>query len=47
VLIFFCEAVELIIIYIKTQAVVRLNNKKDRRGKGKAVKHNKPFVKVF
>jgi hypothetical protein len=46
-LIFLCEAVKLIIVYTKTQAAVRLNNKKDRRGKERATKHNKPFVKVF
>jgi hypothetical protein len=47
VLIFFCEAVKLIIVYIKAQAAVRLSDKEDRRDKERAVKYNKPFVKVF
>jgi hypothetical protein len=47
VLIFFYKAVKLIIVYIKAQAAVRLNNKKDRRDKERAAKHNKAFVKVF
>jgi hypothetical protein len=47
VLVFFCKAVELTIVYTKAQATVRLNNKKDRRGKRRAAKHNKAFIKVF
>jgi hypothetical protein len=47
VLIFFCEAIELIIVYTKAQAVVRLGDKEYKRDKGKAAKYNKPFVKVF
>jgi hypothetical protein len=46
-LIFFCKAVKLTIVYIEAQAVVRLSNKKDKRRKRRAVKYNKPFVKVF
>jgi hypothetical protein len=47
VLVFLYEAVELTIVYTKAQAAVRLSNKEDRRGKGRAAKHNKAFVKVF
>jgi hypothetical protein len=47
VLIFFCEAVKLIIVYTEAQAAVRLGDEKDRRGEGRAAKHNKAFVKVF
>jgi hypothetical protein len=47
VLIFLCEAVKLTIVYTEAQAAVRLSNKKDRRGKERAAKHNKAFVKVF
>jgi hypothetical protein len=47
VLIFFCEAVELTIVYTEAQAAVRLGDEKDRRGKERAAKHNKAFVKVF
>jgi hypothetical protein len=47
VLVFFCEAIKLIIIYIKAQAAVRLSNKEYRRGEEKAAKHNKAFVKIF
>jgi hypothetical protein len=47
VLIFLCKAVKLTIVYTEAQAAVRLNNKEDRRREGRAVKHNKPFVKVF
>jgi hypothetical protein len=46
-LIFLYKTVELIIVYTKAQAAVRLNNKKDRKDKEKAVKYNKAFVKVF
>jgi hypothetical protein len=46
-LIFLCKAVKLTIVYTKEQAVVKLGNKEDRRGKGRAAKYNKPFVKVF
>jgi hypothetical protein len=47
VLVFFCKAIKLTIVYTKAQAAVKLNNKKDRRGKERAARHNKPFVKVF
>jgi hypothetical protein len=47
VLIFFCKAVKLTIVYTKAQAAVRLSDKKDRKDKEKAAKHNKAFVKVF
>jgi hypothetical protein len=47
VLIFLCEAVELIIVYTEAQAAVRLGDKQDRRDKERAVRHNKAFVKVF
>jgi hypothetical protein len=47
VLIFFCKAIKLMIVYIKAQAAVKLNNKKDRKGEERAAKHNKALVKVF
>jgi hypothetical protein len=47
VLVFFCEAIKLTIVYIEAQAAVRLGEEKHRRGKGRTVKHNKAFVKVF
>jgi hypothetical protein len=47
VLIFFCKTIKLIIVYIKAQAAIRLDDKEHRRGKEKAAKHNKAFVKVF
>jgi hypothetical protein len=47
VLIFFYKTVKLTIVYAKAQAAVRLSNKEDRRGEGRAVKHNKALVKVF
>jgi hypothetical protein len=47
VLIFLCKAVELTIVYTKAQAVVKLSDKENRRGEGRAAKHNKAFVKVF
>jgi hypothetical protein len=47
VLIFLCKAIKLTIVYTKAQAAVRLSNKENRRGKEKAAKHNKAFVKVF
>jgi hypothetical protein len=47
VLVFLCEAVKLIIVYTEAQAAIRLNNKKDRRDKERAAKHNKALVKVF
>jgi hypothetical protein len=47
VLIFLCEAIKLIIVYTEAQAVVRLGHKEHRRGKERAVRHNKSFVKVF
>jgi hypothetical protein len=47
VLVFFCKAIKLIIVYTKTQAAVKLSNKEHRKDKEKAAKHNKTFVKVF
>jgi hypothetical protein len=47
VLIFFCEAIELTIVYTEAQAAVRLGDKEHRRDKGRAARHNKVFVKVF
>jgi hypothetical protein len=47
VLIFLCKAIKLTIVYTEAQAAVRLGDKKDRKGKGRVAKHNKPFVKVF
>jgi hypothetical protein len=47
VLVFFCEAIKLTVVYTKTQAAVRLGDKEDRRGEERAAKHNKLFVKVF
>jgi hypothetical protein len=46
-LVFLCKAIKLIIVYIKAQAAVRLNNKKHKKGKRRAVKHNKHFIKGF
>jgi hypothetical protein len=46
-LIFLCKTIKLTIVYTEAQAAVKLSNKENRRGKEKAVKHNKPFVKVF
>jgi hypothetical protein len=47
VLVFLYKAIKLIIVYIKAQAAVKLSNKEDRRGKERAAKHNKAFIKVF
>jgi hypothetical protein len=47
VLVFLCEAIKLTIVYTKAQAVVKLSNKKNRKGEKRAIKHNKAFVKVF
>jgi hypothetical protein len=47
VLVFLCEAIKLIIVYTKAQTAVRLGDKEHRRGKERAAKHNKTFVKVF
>jgi hypothetical protein len=47
VLVFLCEAIKLIIVYTEAQAAVRLGDEKHRKGKEKATKHNKPFIKVF
>ena len=47
VLIFFCEAIKLTIVYTEAQAAVRLGDKEHRRGKEKTAKHNKAFIKVF
>jgi hypothetical protein len=46
-LVFLCEAIKLIIVYTEAQATIKLNDKKHRRGKERAAKHNKAFVKVF
>jgi hypothetical protein len=47
VLVFFCEAIKLTIVYTEAQAAVRLSDKEHRRGKGRAARHNEAFVKVF
>jgi hypothetical protein len=47
VLVFLCEAIKLTIVYTEAQAAVRLGNKEYRRGKERAARHNKAFVKVF
>jgi hypothetical protein len=47
VLVFLCKAIKLIIVYTKAQAAIKLDNKEHRRGKGRAARHNKAFVKVF
>jgi hypothetical protein len=47
VLIFFCEAIKLTIVYTEAQAAVRLGDEEHRRGEGRAARHNKAFVKVF
>jgi hypothetical protein len=47
VLVFLCKAIKLIIVYTKAQAVTKLNNKEHRKGKEKAAKCNKAFVKAF
>jgi hypothetical protein len=47
VLVFLCEAIELTIVYTEAQAAVRLGDKEHRRGKERAARHNKAFVKVF
>jgi hypothetical protein len=47
VLVFFCKAIKLIIVYTKAQAAVRLGDKKHRKSEERAAKHNKAFVKVF
>jgi hypothetical protein len=47
VLVFFCEAIKLTIVYTKAQAAVRLGDKEHRKGKERAAKHNKAFIKVF
>jgi hypothetical protein len=47
VLVFFCEAIKLTVVYTEAQAAVKLGDKEDRRGERRAVRHNKPFVKVF
>jgi hypothetical protein len=35
------------IVYTEAQAAVKLNNKEHRKGKERAIRHNKAFVKVF
>jgi hypothetical protein len=47
VLVFLCEAVELMIVYIEAQAAVKLGDEEDRKGEGRAARHNKALVKVF
>jgi hypothetical protein len=47
VLVFLCKTVKLTIVYTEAQAAVRLSDKKDRKGKGRAARHNKAFIKVF
>jgi hypothetical protein len=47
VLVFFYKAIKLTIVYTKAQAAVRLGDKEYGRGEGRAVRHNKAFVKVF
>jgi hypothetical protein len=47
VLVFLYKAIKLTIVYTEAQAIVKLDNKEDRRGKERAAKHNKAFVKVF
>jgi hypothetical protein len=47
VLVFLYKAIKLTIVYIEAQAAVRLGDEEHRRGEGRAVKHNKTFVKVF
>jgi hypothetical protein len=47
VLIFFCEAIKLTIVYTEAQAAIRLGDKEHRRGEERAARHNKAFVKVF
>jgi hypothetical protein len=47
VLVFLCEAIKLTIVYTEAQAAVRLGDKEDRRGEGRAARHNKAFVKIF
>jgi hypothetical protein len=47
VLIFLYKTVKLIIVYTEAEATIRLSDKEDKKDEGKAVKHNKPFVKVF
>jgi hypothetical protein len=47
VLVFLCKAIKLIIVYTEAQAAVRLGNKEHRKGKERAAKHNKAFIKVF
>jgi hypothetical protein len=47
VLVFFCEVIKLIIVYTEAQTAVRLGDKEHRRGKERAARHNKAFMKVF
>jgi hypothetical protein len=47
VLVFFCEAIKLMIVYTKAQATVRLGDEEHRRGKRSVARHNEAFVKVF
>ena len=47
VLVFLCKAVKLIVVYAEAQAAIRLSYKEHKRGKERAARHNKPFMKVF
>jgi hypothetical protein len=47
VLVFFCEAIKLTIVYTEAQAAVRLGDKEHGRGEERAARHNEAFVKVF
>jgi hypothetical protein len=47
VLVFFCEAIKLTIVYTEAQAAVRLGDEEYRRGEERAARHNKAFVKIF
>jgi hypothetical protein len=47
VLVFLYKVIKLTIVYTEAQAAVRLSDEEHRRGKERAAKHNKAFVKVF
>jgi hypothetical protein len=47
VLVFLCKAIKLTIVYTEAQAAVRLGDEEHGRGKERAARHNKAFVKVF
>ena len=46
-LVFLYKAIKLMIAYAEAQAAIRLSYKEHKRGKERAARHNKPFVKVF